>query len=445
MKTILISSLAALSLSTAAYAENMILYTDPATGQVYTQSGDNRVEMGEFVDAKSVAKSTYKATVIDPSSPNFLLGQETGPNMKFTATDNPDMWLKLGVRLQGTFEHYNEEYDNGSPDVEGWDFYMRRVRFEISAGFSKNVSFTMDIRDDKVNYEDKGEQSFSVGDAYLQIKKPFDTSLVNFKIYRGKIDVSRTETVKSAWVIDYDRPYVADEAAQYISHNRRGDNISMYGDWKKKIHYQIATGDGIYSGKFEDARGDKFDGDMTQTALFYGGKVFVSPFDGWEETKRTETYFAQGKHFEIGAAYWISPDIKYDDGMGISQTIDHKLLNLEMSAHYRGAFIQAEYFAFDGVVKAWGNAETGKSNGWYATGEYVFEDFYYLSPFVRYESWDKFEDESGYDLESKIAGVNWYLRGNSTKVGMYLQQDTYGEQIGDYDETLFRVTTQWFF
>ena len=284
-----------------------------------------------------------------------------------------------------------------------------------------------------------------VGDAFLQIKKPFDTSLVNFKIYRGKIDVSRTETVKSAWVIDYDRPYVADEAAQYISHNRRGDNISMYGDWKKKIHYQIASGDGIYSGKFEDARGDKFDGDMTQTGLFYGGKVFVSPFDGWEETKRTETYFAQGKHFEVGAAYWISPGIEYDDGMGVSQTIDHKLLNLEMSAHYHGAFVQAEYFEFDGVVKQWGDAETGKSTGWYATGEYVIEDLSYLSPFVRYENWNKWENESGWDLESKIAGVNWYLRGNTTKVGMYLQEDTYGKEIGDYSETLFRVTSQWFF
>ena len=444
MKSIVISSLAAVSLSTASHAESITLYSDPTTGQVFTQEGADRVKMGEFADAKSVEKSDCKVTVINPASPNFLLGRETGPNMKFSATDNPDMWLKLGVRLQGTFEHYDEQYNDGTPDAEGWDFYMRRVRFEVSAGFSKNVSFTMDIRDDKVNYEDKGEQSFSVGDAYLQIKKPLDTSLVNFKIYRGKIDVSRTETVKSAYVIDYDRPYVADEAAQYISHNRRGDNIAMYGDWKKKIHYQIATGDGIYSGKLEDARGDKFDGDMTQTSLFYGGKVFISPFDGWEETKRTETYFAQGKHFEIGAAYWISPDIKYDDGI-VAQTIEHKLLNLEMSAHYEGAFVQAEYFEFDGVVKEWGNPETGKSSGWYATGEYVIEDLAYLAPFVRYENWNKWEDESGYDLESKIAGVNWYLRGNSTKVGMYLQEDTYGKEIGDYSETLFRVTSQWFF
>ena len=56
---------------------------------------------------------------------------------------------------------------------------------------------------------------------YLKISKPFDTSLVNFRLYRAKIDVSRTETVKSAYVVAYDRPLVADAAAQFISFNRR--------------------------------------------------------------------------------------------------------------------------------------------------------------------------------------------------------------------------------
>jgi len=449
MKKMFISSMAALAIGSAAYAESQTLYYDPANGQVYTQDGENRVKMGEFTDAKSVEKSDYKATVINPESPNFLLGQETEPNLKFTATDNPDMWIKLGVRLQGTFENYQRDYKlAGKEDTNNWDAYLRRTRFEVAVGFSKNVSFTMDIRNDKVNYQDKGEQTFNVGDAYVQIKKPFDTSLVNYKLYRAKIDVSRTETVKSAWVLHYDRPHVADEAAQYISQNRRGTNAQMYGDWNKKIHYQVAFGDGVYSGSMVDATGAKLtaqpNDSFNQSSFFYGGKVVLSPFDGWEETKRTETYFAQGKHFEIGAAYWMSPDIAYTANT-VSQTIDHELINLEMSAHYKGAFIQAEWFQFDGVVKSWATAETGKSNGWYATGEYVIEQLGYVAPFVRYENWNKWEDESGYDLESKIAGVNWYLRGNSTKVGLVYQEDTYGENIGNYTDTRYKVTTQWFF
>jgi len=54
MKKILLSSLAALTLSGAAYAQTLTLYTDPTTGQVFTKEGEGRVEMGDFIDAKSV-------------------------------------------------------------------------------------------------------------------------------------------------------------------------------------------------------------------------------------------------------------------------------------------------------------------------------------------------------------------------------------------------------
>jgi len=457
MNKVVLSTLAALALSTAASAEAMTLYTDPVTGQVFTKEGEGRQAMGEYVSKESVEAVKEGPTVENPDSVEFLMGKETGPNMKFTASDNPDMWIKLGVRIQGTFENYKRDYSstqeatNGKEDTNNWDAYLRRTRLEVAAGFTKHISYVMDIRNDKANYQDDGEGTFNVGDAYLQIKKPFGTSLVNYKLYRGKIDVSRTETVKSAYVLHYDRPHVADEAAQYITHNRRGTNAKMYGDWKKKIHYEVAFGDGVYSGKTVDASGAKLTAQanesLNQKSFFYGGKVVLSPFSGWEETKRTETYFAQGKHFEIGAAYWMSPNIAYTANT-VSQTIDHELINLEMSAHYKGAFVQAEYFQFDGVVKDWASSETGKSNGWYATGEYVIEQLGYIAPFVRYEKWDKYEDAApgeDYELESKIAGINWYLRGNTTKVGLVYQKDTLGEDIGGYTDTRAKLTTQWFF
>lgn len=446
MNKVVLSTLAALTLGTAASAEAMTLYTDPATGQVFTKEGDGREAMGEFVSKESADAVKKGPTVENPDSVEFMLGRETGPNMKISAFDNPDMWIKLGVRIQGTFENWKTDYAGAAADTDNWDAYLRRTRFEVAAGFSKTTSFVMDIRNDKANYQDDGEGSFNVGDAYLQIKKPFDTSLVNFKLYRGKIDVSRTETVKSAYVLHYDRPHVADEAAQYITHNRRGTNAKMYGDWKKKVHYEVAFGDGVHSGKLKDASGSSFSGDLDQENFFYGGKIVLSPFDGWEETKRTETYFAQGKHFEIGAAYWKSPDINYDNGT-VAQKIDHELINLEMSAHYKGAFVQAEYFEFDGVVKDWDSTETGKSNGWYATGEYVIEQLGYLAPFVRYEKWNKWEKEDGYELASKIAGLNWYLRGNTTKVGLVYQEDDYEANLkgGEHTDTRMKLTTQWFF
>ncbi len=54
MKKVVLSALAATIVSSAVYADTMTLFTDPKTGQVFTTAGEGRVEMGDFIDAKSV-------------------------------------------------------------------------------------------------------------------------------------------------------------------------------------------------------------------------------------------------------------------------------------------------------------------------------------------------------------------------------------------------------
>ncbi len=451
-------------LSVSAMAEDITtIYQDPSTGALYGAEGGNLEEFQDFKNAKELdreiqeldskltklkmkfddSKAGKLTSVHGKNSPEFALGKYTGPNFKIVAQDNPDMYIKLGARIQSTFE--NRTITKGDTEESYNDAYLRRTRFEITTGFDKHTSFTMDVRNDKANYQDKGEQEFNVGDAYLKIKKPFGDSLVNFKLYRGKIDVSRTETVKSAYVIHYDRPAVADEAAQYITHNRRGTNAQMYGDYNKKFHYQVAIGDGVYSGKLKDSTGSSFGGVLLQESFFYGGKIVLSPFDGWEEKTKTETYFGQGQHFSIGAAYWNSSDINLEYGDGTTQVIDHELLNLEISGHYKGLFVGAEYFQFDGVVNDFDNPEkTGTSDGYYVTGEYFIEGPN-VAPFIRYESWNKWEGEDGYDFTSTVFGANWYLRGYTTKVGLAVQTDDYDTKIGDKEDQRIKLTTQWFF
>jgi hypothetical protein len=376
--------------------------------------------------------------------------------MKFTPQDAPDMWFKAGVRIQGTFESLSTKKYNAdgtvASDTSIEDAYLRRVRLEVAAGFGKHTSFVMDLRNDKANKGiENDEGSFNVGDAYVKIKKPFDTSLVNFKLYRAKIDVSRTEMVKSARVIVYDRPYVADAAAQYISYNRRAANAQIYGDWKKKIHYQVAIGSASSPDKIIDAKGAKASSDginIEDQSFFVGGKVILSPFDGWEETKRTESYFAQGKHFSMGAAYWVVPSLSGTTATGTTFDLKRELINLEASMHYKGFFIQGEYFRFNDMVKNWAATtalETGSSTGWYVTSEYVLPQLTYIAPFVRYESWNRLEDADGYEVTSKLAGINWYLRGNTTKVGFVYQEDEYGINTGNKDVRSLRLTSQWFF
>jgi len=319
----------------------------------------------------------------------------------------------------------------------------------------------MDIRNDKSNYGiENDERSFNVGDAYLKIKKPFDTSLVNFKLYRAKIDISRTETVKSARVIAYDRPYVADVAAQYISFNRRGANIQMYGDYEKKIHYQVAFGSATSPDKIKDAVDGKLSSasSVSDQSFFYGGKIVLSPFDGWEEISRTETYFGKGKHFEIGAGYWVVPSMEGTlNTSGVEYDLEHKLINLEVSGHYKGLFLQAEYFKFKDAVRSWiyntdgsllsgvNKLNKGDANGWYVTGEYVMPEIGYIAPFFRYEKDDRFENSADSELTSIMGGINWYLKGNTIKTGIYYQKDKYGKDIGDKNVNILRLTSQFFF
>ncbi|MBN2870944.1 MAG: hypothetical protein JXK04_08325, partial [Campylobacterales bacterium] len=54
MKKVALSALAAAMMSGVVYADTMTLYSDPKTGQVFTTPAEGRVEMGDFIDAKSV-------------------------------------------------------------------------------------------------------------------------------------------------------------------------------------------------------------------------------------------------------------------------------------------------------------------------------------------------------------------------------------------------------
>ncbi|HIC13219.1 MAG TPA: hypothetical protein EYO75_07610 [Sulfurimonas sp.] len=449
MKKIVLSVIAALTFGCLSVSADEIKLYQNANGQVFTTSATDRTP----IDMINLSGARKSITIIDKKSPDFLLGKQTHINMKFVADDNSDMWLKAGVRIQGTFENIKtDDKSVENKDTSLSEAYLRRVRFEVAAGFGKHASFVMDIRNDKSNYGiENTEGSFSVGDAYVKIKKPFGTSLVNFKLYRAKIDVSRTETVKSARVVAYDRPYIADSAAQYISFNRRGTNAQVYGNWEHKIQYQLAAGAATSPDKTISADADKGTGiNLTEQSFFIGGKVKASPFDGWEELQNTETYMGQGKHFTLGAAYWMIPTMKGANANGNNVDLKRSLINVEASMHYKGFMVQAEYFKFNDMVKEWNTAvtipiETGTSDGWYATTEYVFTDFYFVAPFARYESWDRFNGSAGYEVTSALVGVNWYLRGNTTKVGLVAQKDTYGVNTGDKDVTKVRVTSQWFF
>ena len=44
-----------------------------------------------------------------------------------------------------------------------------------------------------------------------------------------------------------------------------------------------------------------------------------------------------------------------------------------------------------------------------------------------------------------MAGINWYLKGNTIKAGLTMQEDEYQASIGDKTERIVKLTSQFFF
>jgi len=364
---------------------------------------------------------------------NFYLGKEsTSWGVQVSSMENSKFSLKLGTRLQ-TITNFSSQQDNLSDSKKKYfDSSIRRSRLQVEAKYKEGIKLYMDIRNDNINEDDRGEGDFNLGDGYIEVKNIFSIDGLNFRAFRAKVHVSRSETVSSSKILIPNRAYIADEAAQFISHNRRASNIQLLGN-HDKLSYQVVLGDGIHKSKFYDSIGSSLSsGSIDRQSLMYGGKIRINPFSNWINTKKVETYFGEGKHFSLGAGFFSIPKIEYQNSSG-SQVDDlsRSLLNLDVTFHYKNLSIQSEFFKFDGVVKDFNaNQKTvGKSDGFYLHGEYVLDNFYYISPFFRIESWDKFKDEDNYDLNSQILGVNWYLKGNQIRVGLMYQRDSFESEV----------------
>jgi hypothetical protein len=388
----------------------------------------------------------------------LLFATQAYSQTKFPMGDGMEKWglpivipeseiaLRLGGRYQSLASITTTEDEDGNSFTKQ-DFFSRRVRFQFEAVLPNKILFNMDIRNDNANRGDAGEQKFNIGDAYVQIPLSTSNDSVHaLRLYRAKVDVSRTQTVSSSELIFVNRPFVADEAAQFVNHNRRATNVQVVGQVSKKLTYQLALGDGVQSDAFNDAQGNSLVSIERQNFMV-GGKLRFHPFEGWSDLKPSETYFGEGKLFSFGAGFFNTSNINIE-ATNATDTISRNLTNFEATANYHGWFLTGEYFIFDGVVE---NHEAqalnvGKSEGYYIQGEKVLPDFHFLAPFARYEKWDRFLSGGDYLTVDKLYGVNWYLNGNRFKVSLAYQHTDNGDDTGLSKESeAYHIATAWHF
>lgn len=383
----------------------------------------------------------------------FYLGEPSKSwGLKFKLPTKKELKLRIGGRLQ-TVALSSEKNDiKNHGDVITQDFFVRRARLQFEAKTLDKFKFYMDLRNDNVNRGDGGEGTFHVGDTYVEVKKLFGVKGLNMRLFRAKIDVSRSETISSSKLVHPNRPTITDEAARYVSQSRRATNIQLNGKFEH-LHFQIAVGDGTNGANFRDSRGVAATAIDDQNLMF-GGKVRYAPFDGWEDRKLTETFMGKGKHFSFGVAGFHLGDVEYR-AAGHSAGISRTLINGELSFHYRNFHIMAEYFLFKNVVENFAApAPTkGDGEGYYVLMDFTFPKLSYIAPFVRYEKWDKFKKASYAEFDSYQAGLNWFVRGNDIQLGIAYQYD---ESQGDIiqpdgagrefkDNQQVTMTTMWHF
>ncbi|MFA5216703.1 hypothetical protein [Sulfuricurvum sp.] len=139
MKKVALSALAAAMMSGVVYADTMTLYSDPKTGQVFTSPAAGRVEMGDFVDAKTVDMADR-----DQAS---KLAEYQDSMKKVVKTGNTGVTTELAghkIQFSGesyvglTSEHYGTNLANGSDTMTG--FELRR-NYVTAKAFVNDTDF----------------------------------------------------------------------------------------------------------------------------------------------------------------------------------------------------------------------------------------------------------------------------------------------------------------
>jgi hypothetical protein len=133
MKKVVLSALAATIVTSAVYAESMTLFSDPKTGQVFTTAGEGRVEMGDFVDAKTVDMGNREqASALSEYQDNMK---------KYTNVTSKAKKLEFsGTHYFGlTSNTYGAQNSHGSDQSTGFEF--RRNYVQVKAYFNDKDYF----------------------------------------------------------------------------------------------------------------------------------------------------------------------------------------------------------------------------------------------------------------------------------------------------------------
>jgi len=423
MKTLTLSTLAALTLSTAAFAETMTLYTDPTTGQVYTQSGEGREEMGDFVSAKEV----------------YLQNQEQDSVVakKASKKKNVPVFAHASkLKFSGlTYIGYTYNNVDDGQTSTGGNFKDDTSQFEIRRAYLQLKAYLLD--DPKsyyrvtldVHQDSKQTGSGTDGDNLLRLKYAY--LYVNaIAPYTGM----EFGIAHRPWH-DYEEhnSWYYRDISKVLIEQGNGAHLSNSADFgvmfKTKTQYFDADY-GIYNGEgYHDLQanlGVSFEWRTTVHLLGVAGKD--------KQTKKTywdASFFGQYNMDHIETAANNTDDLIFG--------------GLHTVYNQPEFLVSAQYVQSQDTADNSSYTTKGSGSGYSVNGEYRLGDEKEYRILGRYDAWTPTEVSSVSEFQQNtyIAGVAWQENDNVQWVAnVDITDDAKGSDREKYNGTAFMLTAQ---
>jgi len=375
MTKIALSAIAALLASSALYADTLTLYTDPKTGQVFTTPGEGRIEMGDFIDAKTVYMESQER------DSEVAKAKEKADKDGITKVKSKASKLEFsGTHYLG----YVMKSAKGANDTS--KFEMRRNYLQVKAYlFDDPKSYARVTLD---NHTENGYQTMHAKYAYLYLNNVLPFTGAEFGIaHRPWLDY---EEHQGWWYRSIDKTFVESKESADLT------NSADFGvNFKTKTPYftseiGLFNGEGYHAAETEN--GISFEWRTTAAILGNG--------DQKRKQKKT-TYW--------DVSFWGQYNMENSGNSDETYTIGglHTVYNTP------SFLIAAHYMMGDNDRE---NTVRRNGKGYSINGEYRFGDGYEFALLGRYDHWVAENTTTGDESEMDhfLYGIAWEQNKNVT-------------------------------
>jgi len=430
MKITTLSILTALALASTS-ASALTLYQDAATGQVFTQAGEGRIEMGDFVDAKTVytenqaQDSTFAKVNIKQKKQVPIFSKAS--KLKFS-----------GTHFLG-YKNVNSA-NNRTGEKSYTGFETRRNYLQVKAYFFDDPKSYMRLTLDTFENTDDGKNN-SNGSIETRVKYAF-LYLNEILPYTG-VEFGQ---VHRPW-IDYEEHNAYAYRAISKTFVEAGEGADLTNSADKGINFKTKTKYfssevGIFNGEgyhtSEDGKGNSLE--WRATAHLFGKAK--SQKDHW----KSETYW------NISTFGQYNSNFGKNKATGKSKGQTMKLYGFHTVYNQPEFLVSAQYIMADsndkGKNKTVGTKTVYKyqGDGYSIAGAYRFGADLKWDAFARYDNWTKDRDVNfvnSKDVESDyaIAGIGYEYNKNVKLIANMLYTDPDTDISGD-DYKTFMLTAE---